>query len=217
MNCRTIILASLLAMFSGFANACPEFDGSTPSLNSLTFSDASFNVSATDYGPKITSFATIKNASNMCFQDVVIEIKYYDANNTLIDTVTGAAYGAVVPAMGQVAVRIRDDAARPKQTYSTQVLRLVSALPRYPSAAPEQKPTFLQEMLITWLPLLMAAGAVIWMVHALSRRGSVLRKWFPMFDIVEDQYRLQVEEKALLERIANAVETKNEGAISKDR
>lgn len=105
--------------------ACGQRQAVDPETVSVT--DTSISYTAGDGPPFITTIGTIKNPSDMPIENVVVEVKYFNASNELIDVVTEPIYGVVVPASNEVAFRVRDVADKPETAYVSHSVRIVSA------------------------------------------------------------------------------------------
>jgi ATP-dependent Zn protease len=133
-----------------------------------------------------------------------MEVKYFDADKKLIDVVTQPLYGVVVPASQEVAFRVRDAADKPKTSYVSNSVRVVSAEQRAPQRqqsserAPQRQQSSQSsfswsELLISSAPLLLLIGVMLFSIRSMNS---------PLIRNVE----LMEKQNALLERLAVAAE-----------
>jgi ATP-dependent Zn protease len=133
-----------------------------------------------------------------------MEVKYFDADKKLIDVVTQPLYGVVVPPSQEVAFRVRDAADKPKTSYVSNSVRVVSAEQRAPQRqqsserAPQRQQSSQSsfswsELLISSAPLLLLIGVMLFSIRSMNS---------PLIRNVE----LMEKQNALLERLAVAAE-----------
>ena len=199
------IVFSSASAFAGCRSDVPSGGAEDLSVVSPTF-----EVSNDEGQRTVTTLGTLKNASSDCLESVVIEIKYFDAKNALIDTVTQPIYGVVVPPKQEVAFRVRDSAARPKDAYSSQTLRVVSADSRGSRNAKPQSNSPFVEFLVSWGPMLLLVGVWIFFMQRMKRKDSPQGRTLALF---EQQNAILVAQNNLLARIAAATEGK---AVQRD-
>jgi len=124
-----VLFLSALALAQAAGAACERYDGTVGDARALAISADSMHVRSDD--PKgtqlLTTLGTLKNAGSSCFANVVVEVKYFDAQRTLIDSVTQALEDVVVPAGEEVAYRTMAQPARRKEDYASQSVRVLSA------------------------------------------------------------------------------------------
>ena len=196
----------LLGALSNAANACSDAESSKVSIDSLSVTANSFSVLEADGKRMITTLGSMKNASETCFDSVIVEVKYLDAKNSLIDTITQPLYGVVMPPSSEVAFRVRDEAAFAKEAYASQVIRVVSAEPRKASrrVKPQSGWSNFVDFLVSWGPLLLLMG--VWMFFKCkdSPQGKQLA-------LSEQQNATLEAQNVLLARIATASEARAKG------
>ncbi|NHZ79115.1 hypothetical protein F2P44_07465 [Massilia sp. CCM 8695] len=194
-------LACILA-FPASAFACGYDDASPAVVNKLAVSNTSFEVSD---GPRmVTSLATLKNGSADGVRDIMLEVKYFDANHVLVDTVTQSVDELVVPASGEVAFRIRDLAAREKEAYASQEIRIISAEAIKPHR--KQSPSVTSQILdflYSWGPMLLLIGVYIYFIKRANGKNSPQNR---MMVLLESQSAHLNAQLRLLERLAVAAE-----------
>lgn len=188
--------------FSTSALACSYHEDSPARVDQLAVSNTSLNVS--DEPRMVTSLATLKNASADSVRDVMLEVKYFDANHVLVDTVTQPVDGLFVPASGEVAFRIREVAARAKEAYVSQEMRIISAVAIKPHSKPSTLSVVL-EFLASWGPMLLLIGMFVFFIKRASGKGSLQNRTLAL---VESQNILLEKKLRLLERLAVAAEAK---------
>lgn len=188
--------------FSTSALACSYHEDSPARVDQLAVSNTSLNVS--DEPRMVTSLATLKNASADSVRDVMLEVKYFDANHVLVDTVTQPVDGLFVPASGAVAFRIREVAARAKEAYVSQEMRIISAVAIKPHPEPSTMSVLL-DYLVSWGPMLLLIGVFGFFIKRASGKGSVQNRTLAL---VEAQNTLLETKLRLLERLAVAAEAK---------
>lgn len=156
----------------------------------------------------VTTLGALKNASSDCLDSIVVEVKYFDSKKTLIDTVTQPLYGVVVPPKQEVAFRVRDAAAQPKESYATQAVRVVSADVRGTRNAKQPANSPFVDFLVSWGPMLLLIGVWIFFMQRMKRKDSPQGKTLAMF---EQQNAILEAQNGILSRIAAAAEGKATG------
>lgn len=196
MYTKILLLFATLFSFSipAFA-ACSQrlpFDSATVSIidTSLTYTQG-------EGPPFITTIGAIKNSSESFIEDIVVEVKYFNADKKLIDVITQPIYGLVVPASQEVAFRIRDVADKPKTAYVSNSIRVVSAEQR-PTPQPQAKQSSFSwaDLLASWGPMLLLIAVWVFFMRRMNKKGS------PQVRTVE----LIEKQNAVLERLAKAAE-----------
>ncbi|MDR0776379.1 MAG: hypothetical protein LBE81_07050 [Azonexus sp.] len=195
MNNKTkLILVSLicfpLTVFAACGQSISSFDSTTVSIT-----DVSLTYAQSEGYSFVTTIGTIKNASESLIENLVIEVKYFDADKKLIDVVTQPVYGLVVPASQEVAFRIRDVADKPKAAYASNAVRVVSAEPRVTRQPQPKQSSFswIVDVLVSWVPILLLIA--VW-IYFMRRKDSPQAR---TIELIEKQ-------NAILERLAVAVE-----------
>ncbi|CUI06076.1 hypothetical protein [Massilia antarctica] len=199
---KRIARSACMLAFSTSALACSYHEDSPARVDQLAVSNTSLNVS--DEPRMVTSLATLKNASADSVRDVMLEVKYFDANHVLVDTVTQPVDGLFVPASGEVAFRIREVAARAKEAYVSQEMRIISAVAIKPHSKPSTLSVVL-EFLASWGPMLLLIGMFVFFIKRASGKGSLQNRTLAL---VESQNILLEKKLRLLERLAVAAEAK---------
>lgn len=203
MRLLTLVVGLLLSLGSApcFAGSS---DASNASVQDLSVQDATFDVTSVDNDSYVTTMGSIKNASAACFDELVVEIKYFDANKTLVDTITQPLYGIVVPPSEEVAFRVRDIAAKPKTAYTSQSIRVISAEPRSQGRNSSGVSSTIAKVLASWGPILLLIGVWVYFMQRMRRKDSPQERTLALIQqqngILEAQYKV-------LERLTVAVET----------
>lgn len=203
-------LARQLFLLAAFAPglslaACPS-EGPEGDASSLQVISPTFSVSEEEGHRNITTLGTLKNSSGDCLEEIVVEIKFFDASKKLVDTVTQPVYGVVVPAGKDVAFRIRDVAAKPREAYAEQSVRVVSAEPRFSRGGRPQASSYsLQDFAVNWGPMLLLIGVWAFFIARSRSKNSPQGRTLALF---EQQNAIFAEQSQLLARLAAAVEAK---------
>jgi ATP-dependent Zn protease len=196
LNKITLHIASLLLVLSIHEGAaCEQHVQFDP--EKIFVIDTSFTYSQSESTPLVTTIGTIKNTSNSLVEDIVIEVKYFNAEKKLVDVVTQPLYGVVVPAFQEVAFRVRDAADKPKTSYTFSNVRMASAEQRVAQQSkPKQSSFSWSELLVSWGPMLMLIGVWVFFMRKMNKKGSYQFRTVELID----------KQNAILERIATAAE-----------
>jgi hypothetical protein len=135
-----ILLVTTFAVSSGVHAAC--LTASEPLAepsSALSVKLQTIEVSQNENRRSVASLGTIKNTSDSCFEEAVVEVKYFDSGHNLIDTVVQPMYGLIIPPRSEVAVRVMDAAAKPKKP--TPLRRRASLAPshEFPDKSPSSR------------------------------------------------------------------------------
>lgn len=204
MKSVTYAIAMLLSLVYGQALACINSDGPPGTVEDLAVVSQSLNFTESDSLLLVNTLGTLRNASAECFDEVVVEVKYFDVNSKLIDTITQPLYGVVVPGNQEVAFRVRDAAAQAKGAYASQSVRIVSANARGGRTTKQSPQSKLIDVLISWAPMLLLIGAWAFFMARMKRRDSPQGRILTMF---EEQNLILASQSELLARIASALES----------
>jgi hypothetical protein len=88
--------------------------------NELSIVESSMHYGAEGKCNNISTIGTIRNVGDIPWENLKLEVRYFDAAGNLIDTESSEEYGLVVPAHGVSAFRIRAAADKPREVYSSQ-------------------------------------------------------------------------------------------------
>ena len=203
---KTLLLTAVLGMPFAAHCACPTVDDVEPEFSSvLSATMASLEVTQEQTRRSVASLGTIKNSSSGCFDDVVVEVKYFDSTHKLIDTVVKPLYGVVVSPHGETAFRVLDAAAKEKEAYASQEVRVLSAEPKF--SRQKRKPTLsstLGDVLQSWGPMiLLLAIFAYFMRRVLSKNSPQARS----ISLLQQQVELSQAQTQHLARLATALES----------
>jgi len=205
--------AFLLALsLSGTSWAeCTRYEGGDANLRELSVSADSLNIRSDEpKGPQfITTLGTLKNSGSSCFTNIVVEVKYFDAKGSLVDTVTEDLDSVVVPANQEASYRTMTSPARRKEDYTSQTVRVVSARATQPFMRATGKPieAKLRELTYAFGPVVLLI--VVWLVFV---RISLRSKKSPQqrsLALVEKQNAILEKQNELIERIATEAEARS--------
>ena len=179
------------------ADACSSSDAAQATASDLSIVSPSFELSDDNGKKHMTTFGTLKNTSADCLEEIVVEVKYSDAKNTVIDTITQPLYGIVVPPNQEVSFRVRDVAARLSGAYASQSIRVITADVRQRGNAARQSwSSRLINFLFNWGPFLLIVAIWLYLLRRMRRKDS------PQ----ERALALGEHQNALLIRILAAIE-----------
>jgi ATP-dependent Zn protease len=183
--------------------ACPVANNEEPpNSTALAISATSMDISQEKEQRTVATFGTIKNTANVCFDDVIIEVNYFDLNNKLVDTVVQSPYDMVVPATEEVSFRVLATAAKPKDSYVTQSVRILNAEPRFGRHNRTKKSSdTIKELAISLAPIVLLIAVWAFFIRRYQRKGSLM----------DQQITAINEQNRILERIATAIEIKTAG------
>ena len=164
MSKNFLVLFSLLITFTKVSDACSatqEFDTSQ-----LVVTQSSISYSDNDGRKMVTSIGNLKNESAFKADDIVLEVKYFDSENKLIDVVTQRVYDITIPQNKEVAFRVRDEADKPKNFYVTNSIRVISAtkVPVYQENVKEKRSMWF-DIFISWMPMLLLIGVWVYFIR----------------------------------------------------
>lgn len=202
---RLLVAAAILVSFAARA-ACPGASGSPPDPSSvLTVKMSTLDVLQEEERRNVASLGTIKNESGSCFEEVVVEVRYFDRSHALSDTVTQSLYGLVVPAHGEVAIRVVDGAAKPKDAYVSQEARVVFAEPRRP--VQKARPTLwstVGEILVSWGPMVLLMAMWAFFMRRMRGKDSPQER---SIALMQQQVEASAALGQSLQRVAAALES----------
>ena len=173
----------------------------------LQVKSSSMDVSVDAGHRMVTSLGTITNPSANCFQNVVLELQFFDAGRNHVDTVVEPMEGFLVPAGETVEFRVREPASKEASSYATQSVRLVDADVRW-AKAPESPRSAIVDLLLSWGPMLLLIGVWIYFVKRQSGQKSIQSR---MFAVMEKQLQVAEEQSRAIQRAAAALERRGAG------
>ena len=155
----------------------------------------------------ITCLGEIQNFTGEAWEDLVIEVKYFNSKGSLIDTDTENLYSYVLQAKDTIPFRVRIQADRDSSEYSTHSVRITSAerKSRYVSqSSPKKKSSLITNILISWTPMLILIGVwIFFMYWSFSKKKSPQAK---SLELLKNQALLIERQNELFERLVSAVE-----------
>lgn len=198
------LIPIFMCITSAMAWGCEsQGDPSDTDLAALSISMTSVDVTVDEGRRSVASLGTIKNPTPTCFDEVVVEAKYFDANKRHVDTVVQRLYGVVIPANGEVSFRIYDAAAKTKADYVDQQVRILDADARNPIRASKSQTHWLKEFLFSWGPMLLLIGVWLFAMRKLRGKDSPQER---SLALMQQQLSVQELQNKELSRLAAAVE-----------
>lgn len=203
MILRLFVLALFLLAGSAVACVAPQAQTPEPDAASLLVVEPQLEKVAQGDGGALATLVSLRNTAASCFDDVVLQVRYFDADKKLIDSATEAFSGIVVPSGKTVAYRLDSKPLRPLADYVSQEVTVVSAQPRY-SYAPRTD-TF-AAVLVAWLPftvfVLFMLGFLLFIVRA---KRSPQNRALALAEVQVQQREQQIRQ---LQRIADALDAR---------
>ena len=206
--------AAILALALGAASSTSALAGCNARVGAPAIVDTSMLVVAptsmdvtVESGHRlVTTLGTIANPSRDCFQNVVLELQYFDAAKNHVDTVTEAVDGLVVPAGDTAQFRVRESAARDATAYVSQSVRVVDAGVRWTKEPPSGQSVI--DLLVPWLPMLLLIGVWIYFMRRYSSGKSLQGR---MFAVMEQQLEVARAQSLAIQKAAAALERRAAG------
>lgn len=185
------------------ADACADRQVMSDAISLLQVHDAALSYSQDGRDGVITTIGSIKNTSNNVVDELVVEVKYFDQNNALIDTVTQTLYGTVIPPGQDVSFRVRDSADKQKTAYASSIARVVSAEQRVVVEQSRNSKSVMRDLFVSWGPMLLLIAVWIVFMRKVTKKGSPQRI---SVELLEKQTETLSRQLEVLERLANAAE-----------
>ena len=98
-----------------------------PGESNLEVEKSQIHFTPDDRGGYISVIGTIRNTGNTTWEDVHFEVRFYDADDNLIDTISENDYDLVALSNDVTAFRIRGRADKPQQLYTRHEVRIKKA------------------------------------------------------------------------------------------
>ena len=181
---------------------------------SLKVTDSRIHFSSCENRNSVSCIGTIKNSSAEVWEEVEIEVQYFNKENSLIDTATEYIYGLVVPANDTATFRVREEADKSESEYHSHKVRITSATTNTNKPPSRTKNKTLTNVLISWTPMMLLIAVWIIFMRKYSGKNSPQRA---TMGILKEQVELIKEQnslfKDLIQVIANhaaKIEQKNE-------
>ncbi|NHZ33081.1 hypothetical protein [Massilia rubra] len=204
-----IASAACLLAFSGTASACGQ-DGALPvPLDQVSLQKVTFTPSGD--GRKLLVFGILKNGSPHRLRNVMLELRFFNEKHVLVDTFTRCVDNVIAPPAGEVGWRIRENIYDFMTPYVAQEVRIVSAEAIKPvkPGEPEMNP-FLRDMLVSWVPLLVLLGFLVYLLKKLVGKQSSSYK---AVLLMEEHMGCFDKNSRLLERLVLATEARARGIV----
>ncbi len=201
-ECYLIVLC-LISIFIFKSTVVAGNPGQINFQESLKIIDSKIHFSSSENHNSISCIGTIQNNSGLYWDELVIEVQYFNKENTLIDTITEYYYDLVVPANDKAAFRIKGVADKSASEYIDHKARITTAKV-YNKPQKKTKNKALTKMLISWAPLLFLIAIWIIFMKKLSGKNSPQREMMAtqkeLIELIKEQNSLF---KNLVEVIAN--------------
>jgi len=174
-----------------------------------------FTVGSGDSAPEskavmLTVLGELKNTSKSCIENIIVEVKFFDTQNKLVDANTEPVQGVEVLPGQEVAFRSVVFATRPKGSYSSVTARVVAAeqkITKKPRSAEPERP-WLADVFISWFPMLLLIGVWVFIMYRMS--NSKKSPQAKSQALVTEQNAILREQLKALERIAASQEARVE-------
>jgi hypothetical protein len=189
------------------ARCVPHSGAPVPDTSILEVKASSLDVSIDAGHRMVTTLGTITNPSASCFQNVVLELQYFDATKNHIDTVVETMEGLVIPAGETVEFRVREPASKEASAYATQRVRLVDAGVRWVKS-PAQPGSPFVDLLLSWAPMLVLVVVWIYAMRKYSGQKSIQAR---MFAVMERQLEVAEAQSRAIQQAAAALERRAAG------
>jgi len=189
------------------ARCVPHAGVPVPDTSMLEVKPSSMDVSVDAGHRMVTTLGTITNQSANCFQNVVLELQYFDASKGHIDTVVEPVEGLVVPAGETVQFRVREPASKEPSAYATQSVRIVDADIRWVKSQ-ESTHGVLVDLLLSWAPMILLIGVWIYFVRKQSGKKSIQSR---MLVLMEKQLQVAEEQSRAIQQAAAGLERRSAG------
>lgn len=205
--CFSFCLAAALLSFilASFSLADVESEFNFDNVFQIIKSETHFSE-----GPNcryITCIGEIRNLTNDVWEELVVEVKYFNSNGLLIDTETDTLYSYVLQPKDTITFRVRIQADRDSSEYSSHSVRITSAEQknRYVSQNRlKKKSSLVSNILISWTPMFILIGVwIFFMYWHLSKKRSPQAK---SIELLKNQASLIEQQNQLFERLVKAIE-----------
>ena len=204
---RFVLTLALQATLCLSANAaCDRGVHTSAGAEDLTVVKAEFSVGTVEAQRTVTTLGSLSNKSAACLDTIVIEVQYFNDKGALVDTVTQQLYGVVAPPNQEVSFRVRDAAAKPKEAYAKQSVRVVPADVRsYRGRTQEAEQSTLMGILISWGPMLLLIAVWLFFMKRMKSKDSPQGK---TLTLIEQQNAILESQSKFVLRIAESIESR---------
>jgi hypothetical protein len=222
-----VLVLVLLALFllPGVSNA-QNCSGET--LKSLVFEEVQVRFVKERGDTFVETIGILRNTGEEKVEDLRIVTRHLDADGRLIGVQLNYLYGFPLAPGEDLAFRLIDVAGHPQSAYASHVTRvegadcaysaLAPASGKTPDATPSRWGKHLWDMLVRWGPILLLIMTLIIVTSKYSGARSPFiqmhERQFKLLErqagLVERQLELSAQNNALFERIAKALEDRNQ-------
>ncbi len=203
--------------------ACICANANASAVERVKVLDSTISFVSRECGNTLITVITLLNESTWAVSDLIIEVRFFDANKNLVDAVVDRLYSVEIPGGESIAFRVQTVAAVEPERYVSHAVRVVSATedipPRIASAdtmrsavapaAAEDEESWLVRLFISSFPILLLIAVWLWAMRWYSGKKSPQVR---TMDFVEDQNDLLKEQVDVLRRMADAAEDKKHGS-----
>jgi len=155
----------------------------------------------------ITCMGEIRNLTSDVWENLVVEVKYFDSNEVLIDTETEHLYENVLRGKDTTSFRIRVPADREATEYVNHASRITWAEKRQsyvPSKKTKKKSSNWFNVFLSWMPMLLLIA--VWIFYMRKMRSPQNKT----IDFLKNQNEISRKNNEIMERIALSLETLSE-------
>lgn len=178
-------------------------------LTKLSIKNTSINYSQNDHRNTLTTLGFLKNESDFPVDGIIVEIKYFDAQNNLVDVATQSLYQVIVPAQQEAAFRVQDTVVNPKESYASHKARILYA-ERHFVNEPRKKTGFWTDILVSWSPMLLLILVYVFYMKRCVGKSSPQMKMISLIEsqtaVMEQTNIIATQNLAVMQRIAAAAE-----------
>lgn len=116
----------LVVPFTAFTRVTLDwlFHDPEPGLEQLVISESEMRYSSSASGNSISVVGKLRNAGNTSLENPHFEVRFFNADGKLIDSLASAPYDLIIPAKSEVSFRARGAADRPAREYAKHEIRL---------------------------------------------------------------------------------------------
>jgi hypothetical protein len=151
----------------------------------------------------VTTLATLRNPLAACFDQLVVEVQYFDAAHAHVDTLT-LPIQVPAPAGGEVEIRVRGDAAREKPAYASQSARVVAGVP-HRGVPPKEEPGLVMGLVLSWAPMVLLIAVWGFFIRRMNRPSTPNGR---IAAAAEAQAAAILAQTRVLERIADSLQSR---------
>ena len=140
--------------------------------NNLEILDSSISYEDKNGYNSILVIGNISNNSDKIYENIVVEIKFFNLEKILIDTFTNELYGNIAPANDTVAFRLQGAAAKSQTQYSSHTIRILEAEVKIPC----KSKTGFRKFISNWGGFIFVVFFVFYMVFAVVNYQKSLKE-----------------------------------------